>query len=387
MTENRGKKKVAIVCDWLTVNGGAEKVLQVLLDMYPRADIVTLVDNLKEPNRGWLKNTKVITSKSWPLRLFPSKYRWFLPTMPFWIEQFDLSDYDVVISCSHAVAKGVITHPQQVHIAYIYSPMRYAWDLQFEHFERGDFGLGIKGWLIKRWLHRFRIWDATSFLRPDQVIASSHFIAKRIKKVTNLDCPVIYPPVTPLNTSMQEFEISGLPKEYYVIVSRLVPYKNIDKVIQAFAKLPHRNLVIVGEGPLKSDYQKIATENVSFLGYLSKEKMVHVLEKANACIHMAVEDFGIAPLEAQSLGVPVIAYERGALQETIIGIGTSEKPTGVHFQQNTPASLAAAIHQFETYQQQIGIRKTDCIANSQRFRVENFRDRFMQALERTFNDD
>lgn len=385
MNESFSTQKVAIICDWLTVNGGAEKVLQLLLEMFPRADIYTLFDVLKPTERNWLKQTKVITSQSLLLRLFPRKYRWFLPTMPFWIEQFDLSDYDLVISCSHAVAKGVITHPHQIHLAYIYSPMRYAWDLQYEHFARGDFGRGLKGWLIKRWLHRFRIWDAVSFLRPDQVIASSHFIAKRINKVANLNCPVIYPPVSALNAEQAE-EVEGLPEHFYVIASRLVPYKNIDKIIQAFRQLPERHLVIIGEGPLKTAYQKMAPANVTFLGYLPKPQMIFTLQKAQACIHMAVEDFGIAPLEAQSLGVPVVAYERGALQETIIGIGTSVKPTGIHFQHNTPASLAAAIHEFETYQQQMGISKADCIANSQRFSVENFRDHFMQAIEKAISN-
>ncbi|BBP45083.1 glycosyl transferase [Thiosulfatimonas sediminis] len=381
MTGRVHPKKVAIVCDWLTVNGGAEKVLQVLLETYPGADIVTLVDNLKASNRGWLKNTKVITSKSWPLKLFPSKYRWFLPTMPFWIEQFDLSDYDVVISCSHAVAKGVITHPQQVHIAYIYSPMRYAWDLQYEHFDRGDFGRGLKGWLIKRWLHHFRIWDTVSFFRPDQVIASSNFIAKRIKKVTHLSCPVIYPPVIALQNSKQNERLKALPEQYYVIVSRLVPYKNIDKVIEAFRDLPQKNLVIVGDGPLKQAYQKTSPENVFFLGYLSKSEMISVLSYAQASIHMAVEDFGIAPLEAQSLGVPVIAYQKGALKETILSLDVAEKPTGLHFARNTPQDLIDAIYVFEEYQKKVGIVPQHCIENSQRFSVEKFQNAIRKVVD------
>ncbi|WP_178861479.1 glycosyltransferase [Thiomicrorhabdus cannonii] len=381
MKNSVAEKRVVIVCDWLTVNGGAEKVLQLLLEMFPQADIYTLFDALKPSERCWLKQTKVITSKSLLLRYFPSKYRWFLPIMPFWIEQFDLVDYDVVISCSHAVAKGVITHPHQTHLAYIYSPMRYAWDLQFEHFERGDFGRGLKGWLFKHWLHRFRVWDAVSFLRPDQVIASSHFIAKRIEKVVNLDCPVIYPPVSPLNPGLAE-EVEGLPEHYYVIVSRMVPYKNIDKIIRAFAQLPERNLVIIGNGPLLSAFQQMASANVTFLGYLPKEQMIYVLQKARACIHMAVEDFGIAPLEAQSLGVPVIAYQRGALHETIMGIGRSSRPTGINFKDNTPESLISALEVFEDYQQKVGISQSHCIENSRRFSVETFRLAFMQAVEK-----
>jgi glycosyltransferase involved in cell wall biosynthesis len=373
---------VVIVHDWLTVNGGAEKVVGQFLELFPQADIITLVDNLQGNDRAWLKDTHVIVFEHWLLKLFPKKYRYFLPFMPRWIEQIDLTEYDLVISSSHAVAKGVICHPHQYHLAYIYSPMRYAWDLQYEHFARGDFGRGLKAWLIQRWLHRFRIWDAVSFLRPDCVVGSSHFIAKRIKQVCQRTAPVIYPPVISLQPTLnpiRKAEIAQQEGDFYIIVSRLVPYKGVNLAVESFANMPDKKLIIIGQGPELEVLQSQATANVLFKGYLPQVEMVAYMAAAKAFIHMAVEDFGIAPLEAQSLGVPVIGYGRGALLETIPALDTSSQPCGVLTKDPSAKGLLEAIQRFE---QQTQITSEACQHNAQRFDNQRFKTEFLQQVNR-----
>lgn len=382
--QNKRPLKTVIVHDWLTANGGAEKVLKLLLSIFPGADVMTLVDTLPEDERQWLGATKVYSVDSFLLKQFPKKYRWFLPMMPFWIEQLDVSEYDLVISSSHAVAKGVICHPHQTHIAYIYSPMRYAWDLQFEHFKRGDFGRGLKLWLIKRWLHRFRIWDSVSFLRTQHLIATSGFIADRIQRVCGRKTPVIYPPVDSLKPQLNKELQSQIPeKNYYVIVSRMVPYKQVNKVVEAFRKMPDRTLVVIGDGPQRKPLEKEVSNNIIYKGYMEQPDMVAYIASAKAFIHMAIEDFGIAPLEAQSLGIPVIAFSRGALSETILDIRSSRTPTGVLFDEQTAESLQEAVDVFES---QHLIDAVNCIKNAERFSTMRFQAEFLSVVNKALQD-
>lgn len=360
--------RVAVIHDWLTVKGGAEKALQAILEIYPKADLYTVVDTLPQKHRSWLKGHKVIPCDNWVLRLFPQQYRYFLPFMPRWVEKINLDGYDLIISSSHSVAKGVICHPDQLHIAYIYSPMRHAWDMQWEHIDNGFFGKGIKAWLIKCWLHKFRIWDTCSFLRPDYLIATSHFIQRRISKVCNRQAPVIYPPVDPLQRVAQKVP----EKDYYLMVVRMVPYKRVDIVVEAFQQMPDKKLILIGEGPLLDKLRKQAETypNIDFKGYLADNEMIAYLQSAKAFIHMAKEDFGIAPLEAQSLGIPVIAYGQGGAKETVVDLTVNQRATGILFHQQNSEALKETVDIFE--EQGSKINSKDCIENAKKFSKQNF---------------
>jgi len=330
-------RKIAIVHDWLGVAGGAEVVLKRVLQMFPKADIYTMVDVLPLKYRGFLKGHKIYTSILQKYQFIAKRYNYFMPFMPYLVEQFDLSGYDIVISSSHFVAKGVITHPQQLHIAYIYSPIRYAWDMYFEYDKMGAFGVGIRNILMKRWLHKMRIWDVVSSNRADCFIADSKFIQKRIQKYWGKDSTVVYPPVEIDNTLYCEEK-----KEYFVTLSRLVEYKRVDIIIEAFNELPNKELVIIGEGRAKDSLLKISKSNISFKGYLEREDAMEIISKAKAFVFMAKEDFGIVPIEAQACGTPVIAYKEGGAGETVL-----DGESGIFVQEQTKESLKEAILKFE----------------------------------------
>ena len=330
-------KKVAIIHDWLCVNGGAEVVLKHLLHLYPQADIYTMIDTLPKEHRSFLGGHTIYTSCLQKYKFTKTKYKYFMPFMPYLVEQFDLCEYDLVISSSHFVAKGVITHPEQLHIAYIYSPVRYAWDLYYEYEKIGALGSGIKKLFMKLWLHKMRIWDFTSAHRPDFLIADSNFIQKRIQKSWRRDSTVIYPPVEIEKTVYAEEK-----EDYYVTLSRLVEYKRIDIIIEAFNEMPDKKLVIIGDGRLKNKLQKMSNDNIVFKGYLPREEAMNFVSKAKAFIFMPKEDFGIVPIEAQGCGTPVIAYRKGGARETIL-----ENKTGIFVEEQNAKSLKKYILKFE----------------------------------------
>jgi glycosyltransferase involved in cell wall biosynthesis len=356
--------KVAIVHDWLTVAGGAEKVLAQFLTLFPEADLFTVVDFLPEKDRGFLEGRKVTTSFIQKLPLAEQKYRWYLSLMPLAVEQFDLSDYDLVLSSSYAVAKGVITGPDQVHISYVHSPMRYAWDLQHQYLRESGLDRGLLGWVAKWQLSRLRIWDQRTSNGVDTFIANSQFIARRIRKVYGREAAVVYPPV----------DVDKLPMEkdkddYYVTVSRMVPYKRIDLIAEAFRWLPERRLVVIGAGPEFLKVREKAGPNVELLGAQPTEVVHRYLRRARAFLFAAEEDFGIAPVEAQACGTPVIAYGRGGVLESIAG-PNSANPTGLFYPEQTPQALAAAIREFEARASVFS--PFACRRNAMRFSVARF---------------
>jgi glycosyltransferase involved in cell wall biosynthesis len=361
-------KKVAIVHDWLCVNGGAEIVLKYLLEMFPQADLYTMIDTLSHEKREWIGQHKVYTSCLQKSTWVREHYTYFIPFMPYLVEQFDLEAYDVIISSSHAVAKGVIVHPHQTHISYIYSPMRYAWDLMYEHERAGIFGKGIVKFVMKRWLHKMRIWDVISAQRVDIMLATSHFIQKRIKKCWGRESFVVHPPV--------EFDacIFEAHKEtYYVTLSRLVHYKRVDLIVEAFNQMPEKKLIVIGEGTSFDALRKIAKENIIFTGYLPKNEAMACMSKAKAFVFMAKEDFGIAPLEASACGTPVIAYGQGGACETVIN-----GKTGLYVEEQSSESLIHAIGVFETQ----SIDPMECVRHARTFSVENFKKKFLHYLEK-----
>jgi glycosyltransferase involved in cell wall biosynthesis len=356
---------VAIVHDWLTVYAGAERVLEQMLLCYPHADLYSTVDFVPAEQRSFLQGKTVSTSFIQHLPFAKTKYRAYLPLMPLAIEQFDLSSYDLVISSSYAVAKGVITGPDQYHICYCHSPIRYAWDLQHQYLQESGLSHGLRGWVAKYFLHKIRIWDLRTANGVDQFIANSRFIARRIYKVYRRDSVVINPPV-----SLDSFTIGEQKANFYLTASRLVPYKKIDLIVKAFAQMPNKQLIVIGDGPDYEKIKQIATPNVTLLGYQAFEVLRSHLQQAKAFIFAAEEDFGIAPLEAQACGTPVIAYGKGGALETIQGLPHAPAPTGLFFTEQSATAIKEALEQFEGLA--TPILPSDCRQNAMRFSQERF---------------
>jgi len=369
--------KIAIIHDWLVTYAGAERVLEQMLNVYPEAELFSLVDFLPDNQRGFIQNKSVKTSFIQKLPRARTKYRQYLPFMPLAIEQHDLSSYDIIISSSHAVAKGVLTGPDQLHICMCYSPIRYAWDLQHQYLHESGLAKGRKGWIAKAILHYIRIWDYRTAHGVDKFIAISDFIVRRIRKTYGREASVIYPPV-----DVERFTCCEKKEDFYLTASRMVPYKRIDMIVEAFTAMPDRKLIVIGDGP---DFKKIrakAGTNVKLLGYQSFEVLKGHLQRARAFVFAAEEDFGIAPLEAQACGTPVIAYKKGGAVETIHGLEKS-KPTGVFFNEQTTASLQKAVRTFEEHASSISCG--DCRENALRFRPERFRREFKELVELEWN--
>lgn len=359
--------RTAIIHDWLTVYAGAEKTLEQILALYPDADIFTIVDFLPQKDRGFLAGHTITTTFIQNLPFAQKKYRNYLPLMPLAIEQFDLSGYDLVISSSHAVAKGVITGPNQLHVSYVHSPIRYAWDLQHQYLKESNLEKGLKGWIAKYLLHKMRIWDYRTSNGVDYFLANSNFIAKRIYKVYRRESTVIYPPV---DTS--SFELYENKEDFYFTASRMVPYKKMDLIVEAFSQMPDKKLIVIGDGP---DFQKIklkAKENVILMRYQSFDILKDYMQRARAFVFAAEEDFGITPVEAQACGTPVIAFAKGGALETVLdGI------SGLFFEDQDAKSLHDAIKRFE----QIHFDPNLVRKNAEKFSNEKFKTQFKSFLD------
>lgn len=361
--------KVAIIHDWLVTYAGAEKVLEQLLKIYPNADLFSLVDFIDEDQRGFILNKQVTTSFIQKLPFARKKYRSYLPFMPLAIEQLDVSKYDIIISSSHAVAKGVITGPDQLHISYVHSPIRYAWDLQHQYLKEAGLERGMKSWIAKTILHYIRNWDYRTANGVDYFVANSKFIARRIWKVYRRKADVIYPPV-----DVSAFTFHDKKEDFYLTASRMVPYKKIDLIVEAFSHMPDKKLVVIGDGPEFNKIKAKATANVELLGYQPFEVLRDYMQRSKAFVFAAEEDFGISPVEAQACGTPVIAYGKGGALETICGYGQSNKPTGLFFKDQSIKALIESINLFEKISSDI--KYQDCRDNALRFSPEIFRREF-----------
>jgi glycosyltransferase involved in cell wall biosynthesis len=368
-------RRIAIVHEWLTTYAGSERVLEQILHCYPDADLYSLVDFLPQSERAFLGQKRVTTSflQHWP---FAAKhYRKYLPLMPLAVEQFDLSGYDLVISSSHAVAKGVLTGPDQLHVSYIHSPIRYAWDLQHQYLRESGHDKGLDGFLARYMLHKIRLWDHRTANSVDAMIANSRFIGRRIWKVYRREAAVIYPPV-----DVSAFSLRVDKEDFYLTASRMVPYKKIELIVDAFRRMPEKRLVVIGDGPGFAAIRSRCPANVELLGYQSFAVLRDYLQRARAFVFAAEEDFGIAPVEAQACGTPVIAYGKGGALETIKGLD-SDQPTGIFFAAQTVEALSAAVARLET---EGGERITAqaCRNNALRFSIERFRDEFTGFIDR-----
>lgn len=361
--------KVAIVHDWLVTYAGAERVLEEVINCFPEADLFAIVDFVPQNERGFLKDKPVKTSFIQKLPLAKKKYRAYLPFMPLAVEQFDLSGYDIVISSSHAVAKGVITGPDQLHISYVHSPMRYAWDLQHQYLKETGLDRGLKGWLAKRELHKLRMWDLRTANGVDHFLANSRFIARRIWKVYRREATVIYPPV-----DIDSFTLCEQKEDFFLTASRMVPYKKIDLIAEAFSLMPDKRLYIIGDGP---DFDKVKSKsgaNVELLGYQPFEVLRDYMQRAKAFVFAAEEDFGIVPVEAQACGTPVIAYGKGGALETV-----TEGETGLFFDAQTTSSIIEAIKRFEDMKDSFIPAKIR--EKSLRFSKDRFQREFMSFVD------
>ncbi|CCD92789.1 putative Glycosyl transferase, group 1 family protein [Bradyrhizobium sp. ORS 375] len=363
--------RVAIVHDWLYVLGGAEKVLQEILRCYPGADVYTLFDLLRPEDRAKLGFDKSHTSFLQKMPGLRKHHRSYLPLMPLAIEQLDLSSYDLVISSSCAVAKGVLTGPEQLHIAYVHSPMRYAWDLQHQYLQESGYSTGVKGLIARALLHKMRIWDARTAHGPDAIFTNSQFVARRIKKIYGRDAKVIYPPVTIAQRD------AILPVgNHFLAASRLVPYKRIEPIVRAFNAMPDLELVVAGDGPEAARLKAIAGPNVTFAGFVPDKQLRDLMTTARAFVFAAEEDFGIIPVEAQSEGAPVLALGRGGARESILTTGP--RPTGMFFESPEPEAIAACVRSFVAKEKSIS--RLDCRQRAGFFSAERFRSQFVAAV-------
>jgi glycosyltransferase involved in cell wall biosynthesis len=363
--------RVAVVHDWLYTIGGAEQVLREILKCYPDADVFTLFDLLTPDERNKLgfatSHTSFLQKMPWLAR----HHRAYLPLMGIAIEQFDLSDYDLVISSSYAVAKGVITGPDQLHVSYVHSPMRYAWDLQHVYLKESGYDSGVKSAIARAILHRMRLWDVRTAHGPDAIFTNSQFVARRVKKIYGRDAKVIYPPVT---LSARD---TVLPAgDHFLAASRLVPYKRIEPIVRAFNAMPDLKLVVAGDGPEADRLKRLAGPNVSFAGFVSDRHLRELMATARAFVFAAEEDFGIVLVEAQSEGAPVLALGRGGARESIAASGPHA--TGMYFESADPTSIADCVRAFVVRENTIS--RADGRQRATFFSAERFRRQFVSAV-------
>lgn len=356
--------RVALVHEWLVVPAGSEQVLAEIKAVLPQAEMFCLVDKLKPEDRATLGVGHPRTSFLQKIPGIAKHYRSTLPVMPAAVASLDVSAYDLVISNSHAVAKGVTVRPGALHLCYCHSPMRYAWDLRNQYLEEAGLDHGIKGWLAGQMLDRLRVWDAKASKRVDHFMTNSRFIADRIQRTYGRESTVIHPPV-----DTEYYSVEGPRSDTYVAASRMVSYKRIPAIVEAFRELPDKKLIVIGDGPDRARVEAVAGANVTLMGWQPREVLRATLRQSRAFIFAAEEDFGILPVEAQACGTPVIAFGRGGSLETVIGEGANR--TGTFFSEATPSAIAAAVRNFESSP----IPSPEaCRANAERFSVDRFRN-------------
>ncbi|ASA55975.1 glycosyltransferase [Vibrio gazogenes] len=359
--------KVAIIHYWLVNLRGGEKVLEALCELYPQADIYTHVYHAEVFKDSIISRHNVYQSFISKLPRARKWYQSYLPLMPLALEQFDLSDYDLIISSESGPAKGIIPAPGKPHICYCHSPMRYAWDMYHEYRKRCGW---LKRQLMVPLLHYIRRWDQLSSMSVSHFIANSHFVSGRIHSFYHRDADVIHPPV-----SFDEFSPTGAPPEdYYLILGQLVPYKKADLAVKAFNQTG-RKLKVVGDGEQLELLRQIAQPNIEIMGRQSFGEIKRLLANCQALIFPGVEDFGIVPLEAMASGRPVIAYKAGGVLETV-----QEHLSGMFFEQQTEQSLNEVLERFEANQSSFD---SDMIRNySERFSKENFKKQFSDYVNK-----
>jgi glycosyltransferase involved in cell wall biosynthesis len=367
-TTDAHQMNTAIVHEWFDSYAGSERVVEQILKIFPSADLFGVVDFIDRNEARFLNGRTVNTSFIQRLPGARRHFRNYLPMMPMAVEQFNLSDYDLIISSSHAVAKGVITRSDQLHVSYVHTPMRYAWELQHEYLREVTPNGGLKRLAISPLLHYLRIWDAVSAQRVDRFVANSQFIRDRIRKTYGRESQVIYPPV-----DVDKFDPTLKREDFYLTVGRWVPYKRLDLIVTAFGRLG-LPLVVVGAGTQSKAARAIACPNIQLLGHQSDSSVQTLLETCKAFVFASEEDFGITVVEAQAAGAPVIAYGRGGARETIIN-----ERTGIWFEEQTVQSLCHAVERFEAHP--FRLEKGELRRHVDTFSQESFRTSFRDFID------
>lgn len=363
----------AVVHEWLVTYAGSERVVEQMLRLYPDADLFSLVDFLPTDLRHFIQYKPVTTSFLQKLPFANPRFRSYLPLMPLAIEQFDLSDYDLVLSSNHAVAKGVTTRADQLHICYMHTPVRYAWDLQQQYLQGAKLTRGLKASLTQLVLHYLRLWDVASANRVDHFVANSQFVAQRVRKTYRRPARVIYPAV-----EVDRFFPNPQRDDFYFVLSRFVPYKRVSLIVEAFTRLGFP-LIVVGDGTERDYLKSIAGRNVTILGHQPEATVVDLMQRCKAFVFAAAEDFGISLVEAQAAGAPVIAYGKGGAAETVIpGI------TGLLFPEQTVESLMDAVKTFETGQ--VKFKLENLRQNAEKFAPERFRQELSAYIDRKWTE-
>jgi glycosyltransferase involved in cell wall biosynthesis len=359
--------KVALVHDYLTRLGGAERVTATLAEMFPAAPIYTLLYDEEKVGKVFNKS-KIRTSGLQKLPAFlRKKHKYFLPLLPRTVEDWDFSEFDLVITSSNSFVHGIITGTHTHHLCYYHSPMRFAWDWTHEYIKEQNAGL-IKSIAAARILNKIRLWDRAAAERPDTVIANSKTVQRRIKKYYGREAEVIYPPV-----DLSRFKVSKNSDNYFLIISTLTPYKKIDLAIQLFNKI-QRKLVIIGDGPHREYLQNIAGETIEFKGFVSDETATKYMENCRALIFPGEEDFGITPVEAMACGKPVLALGIGGVTESVI-----PGKTGEFFAEPTVDSMEEGLAKLMRNEK--NYRPADCRAAAEKFSKGVFIKRFRGLLK------
>ena len=360
--------KVAVVHDWLDAFGGAEQLLEQILTLYPEAELYLLADVMAAGPRAPFDRHRIRTSFIQRLPFAHRHFRRYLPLMPLAIRQFDLSRYDLILSSSHCVAKGVKTRPGQLHLCYCHTPMRYIWDMERDYLH--DHAItGVKAVLTRALFHRLRQWDVRN-QGVDRFIANSRFIAERIRACYDRDATVIYPPV-----AVEQFTCCEEKDDYYVTASRLVSQKKIGLIVEAFARMPDRKLVVIGDGPCRNAIQRMAGANVTVTGHLPLAELKVHLQKARAFVFASLEDFGMVTVEAQACGTPVLAYGQGGSREIV-----RDGETGIFFAEQSVVSIIEAVRCFEASRERFTPQA--CHQNAQRFSTAVFQEAYTDFVNR-----
>lgn len=367
-------RRIALVHDWLNSYVGGERVLEQMIAVYPAAELFVAFDNMKDKDRTFLAGKEPVTSFLQGWSYIRKNYTRYLPLLTVAIEQLDVTGCDLVLSSSSCIGKGVLTSGNQLHISYVHSPMRYAWDMQHQYLRDAGLSSGLRALLARLVLHHARLWDQRTANGVDHFVANSRYIAQRIWRAYRREAKVIYPPV-----DVEHFKFEERKGDYYLAASRLVPYKKMLEIVRAFALL-RRKLVVIGEGPQRRELLEAARGSswIEIMGFQPSTVLRDHMRNAKGFVFAAEEDFGITPVEAQACGTPVIAYRRGGVGESVRGLG-EETPTGVFFDEQTPEAIARAVESFEANESRI--LPVNCRANAERFSIEKFRHAYVSYVE------
>ncbi len=380
-------RRIALAHEWFTPRstGGAELVVQAIDELLQKRgvqpDLAALVDGESSLQSSWLYGRIVRTS---PIQRLPwgvSHVQQYLPFLPMAIEQIDLRDADLVVSSSHLVAKGVLTAPDQLHVSYVHTPMRYAWDQMHAYLQRSALARRGFGPFIRWQLHVLRQWDQLSSQRVDYLLANSRFTARRIRKFWGRNAEVLHPPV-----AVDRFRWDQPRGDFYLCLCRLVPYKRVDLVIAAFNRLG-LPLLVVGDGPERHRLEAMAASNVNLLGHQSQQQVEQLLSSCRAYVYAGLEDFGIAPVEAMAAGAPVIGLGKGGLLDTVRCAASGvNNPTGVLFPDQSVTSLTEAVRWFEERALWRDIDAAKLRQWAERFGPDAFAERFESILCRLWSE-